>query len=68
MVPPGVATVTRLCAYDRPRSIGEVNPDLDPFGPLFLPSRSDPVPQPRTVPDLVADLHALLRVADVPGP
>jgi pimeloyl-ACP methyl ester carboxylesterase len=31
-------------------------------------SRSDPVPQPRTAPEVVADLHALLRAAQVPGP
>ena len=68
MVLPGVAAFTRVCAYDRPGTIGEVNPDLDPDGPLFFPSRSDPVPQPRTVRDMVADLHALLRGADVPGP
>ncbi|MDQ3694869.1 MAG: alpha/beta hydrolase [Chloroflexota bacterium] len=68
MVLPGVAAFTRVCAYDRPGTIGEVNPDLDPDGPLFFPSRSDPVPQPRTTRDLVADLHALLRAAAVPGP
>ena len=68
MVLPGVAEFTRVCAYDRPGTMGEVNPDLDPYGPLFFPSRSDPVPQPRTPRDLVADLHALLRAADVPGP
>jgi pimeloyl-ACP methyl ester carboxylesterase len=68
MVLPGVAKFTRVCAYDRPGTIGEVNPDLDPFGPLFFHSRSDPVPQPRTTRDKVADLHALLRAADITGP
>ncbi len=68
MVLPGVAAFTRVCAYDRPGTIGEVNPDLDSDGPLFYPSRSDPVPQPRTAQDMVADLHALLIAADVPGP
>ena len=68
LVLPGVAAFTRVCAYDRPGTIGEVNPDLDPDGPLFYPSRSDPVPQPRTAKDLVADLHALLDAAAVPGP
>ena len=48
--------------------LGEVNPDLDPDGPPFFPSRSDPVPQPRTTREKVADLHALLRAADIPGP
>ena len=68
MVLPGVAEFTRVCAYDRPGTLGEVNPDLDPDGPPFFPSRSDPVPQPRTTREKVADLHALLRAADIPGP
>jgi pimeloyl-ACP methyl ester carboxylesterase len=68
MVLPGISEFTRVCAYDRPGTLGEVNPDLDPYGPLFFPSRSDPVPQPRTTRDKVADLHALLRAADIPGP
>ena len=68
MVLPGVAAFTRVCAYDRPGTIGAVNPDLDPDGPLFYPSRSDPVPQPRTAQEMAGDLHALLRAADVPGP
>ena len=68
MVLPGVAAFTRVCAYDRPGTIGEVNPSLDPYGPLFYPSRSDPVPQPRTTQDMVDDLHALLGAADIPGP
>jgi pimeloyl-ACP methyl ester carboxylesterase len=44
---------TRVCSYDHPN------------GPW---SRSDPAPIPRTARDDVADLHALLRVAHVPGP
>jgi pimeloyl-ACP methyl ester carboxylesterase len=44
---------TRVCSYDRPG------------GPQ---SRSDPAPFPRTARDFVADLHALLQVARVPGP
>jgi pimeloyl-ACP methyl ester carboxylesterase len=44
---------TRVCSYDRPG------------GPA---SRSDPAPTPRTARDFVADLHALLRAAHVPGP
>jgi pimeloyl-ACP methyl ester carboxylesterase len=44
---------TRVCSYDRPG------------GPR---SRSDPASIPRTARDFVADLHALLRVAHVPGP
>jgi pimeloyl-ACP methyl ester carboxylesterase len=48
-----VAPFTRVCSYDHPN------------GPW---SRSDPAPIPRTARDYVADLHALLRVARVPGP
>jgi pimeloyl-ACP methyl ester carboxylesterase len=68
MVLPGVAQFTRVCAYDRPGTLTPRNPSLDPYGPLFYPSRSDPVPQPRTTRDVVAELHALLQAAHVPGP
>jgi pimeloyl-ACP methyl ester carboxylesterase len=44
---------TRVCSYDRPGGPG---------------SRSDPAPTPRTARDFVADLHALLPAARVPGP
>jgi pimeloyl-ACP methyl ester carboxylesterase len=68
MVQPGVAAFTRVCAYDRPGTIGAADPDSDPGGPEFYPSRSDPVPQPRTARDAMADLHALVRAAGIPGP
>ena len=55
---PGVAAVTRVCAYDRPGTIGD----------LGHVSRSDPVPMPRTAGDIVSDLHRLLAAAQVPGP
>jgi pimeloyl-ACP methyl ester carboxylesterase len=48
-----LAPFTRVCSWDHPN------------GPR---SRSDPAPTPRTARDYVADLHALLRVARVPGP
>jgi len=48
-----LAPFTRVCSWDHPN------------GPW---SRSDPAPPPRPAPDYVADLHALLRVARVPGP
>jgi pimeloyl-ACP methyl ester carboxylesterase len=48
-----LAPFTRVCSYDHPN------------GPW---SRSDPAPTPRTARDFVADLHALLRAAHVPGP
>jgi pimeloyl-ACP methyl ester carboxylesterase len=55
---PGVANFTRVYAYDRPGTVvgGE------------SPSRSDPVSQPTTAQDGVADLHALLSAAEEPGP
>ncbi|WP_448006748.1 alpha/beta fold hydrolase [Agromyces bauzanensis] len=54
---PRLADHTRVCAYDRPGT---------PVGMEF--SRSDPAPQPTTVADMVADLHALLDAAGEPGP
>ena len=59
---PAVAAFTRVCAYDRPGTIGA---DIDDPA---LRSRSDPVSQPRAPEDVVADLHDLLAAADVPGP
>jgi pimeloyl-ACP methyl ester carboxylesterase len=61
MVLEGVATVTRVCLYERPGVAAILAGDLEP-------SRSDPVPMPRTVEAIVADLHTLLQVAEVPGP
>jgi pimeloyl-ACP methyl ester carboxylesterase len=61
MVLAGVAGFTRVCAYDRPGTAASHGEDV-------LPSRSDPVAQPRTPTDAVADLHALLGAAGVPGP
>ena len=58
MVMPGVAAFTRVCAYDRPGTTLGVDDR----------SRSDPVPMPRTLRDTVADLHALLIHAKIPGP
>jgi pimeloyl-ACP methyl ester carboxylesterase len=61
MVLDGVAAVTRVCAYERPGAPAVLDEDLHP-------SRSDPVPQPRTAEAVVADLHTLLQTAGVPGP
>ena len=53
----GVGNFTRVCACDRPGTpVGE------------KPSRSDPVPQPTTAKDAVADLHVLLSAAGEAGP
>jgi pimeloyl-ACP methyl ester carboxylesterase len=55
---PAVAMFTRVCAYDRPGTYRD---------PGF-PGRSDPIRGTRTADDIVADLHALLTAANVPGP
>jgi pimeloyl-ACP methyl ester carboxylesterase len=61
---PVIADSTRVCAYDRPGTVVATG-----NGPTdFLPSRSDPVPQPTTLQDHVADLHALLRASGERGP
>jgi pimeloyl-ACP methyl ester carboxylesterase len=54
----GVARFTRVCAYDRPNTTLEDG----------RRSRSDSVSPPRTAADAVAELHALLGAARVPGP
>jgi pimeloyl-ACP methyl ester carboxylesterase len=61
MVLPGVAETTRVCAYDRPGTVASIGEDN------FI-SRSDPIAQPRTAPEVVTELHALLQAAEVPGP
>src|SRR6201987_3155190 len=53
-----IRKTTRVCAYDRPGA-----PHLDQ---TF--SRSDPVTQPTSPQNVVNDLVALLKGADVPGP
>lgn len=68
MVFQAVQEFSRVMLYDRPGTIGEVNTSLDPNGPLFYPSRSDPVPQPRTIGDIVDDLRALLAATEIPPP
>lgn len=68
MVFPAVAELTHVFTYDRPGTIGEVNPALEPYGPLFYPSRSDPVPMPRTFQDMAADVDAVLTGSGQTGP
>jgi pimeloyl-ACP methyl ester carboxylesterase len=55
---PTVGGFTRVCSYDRPGTARE-------DGTL---TTSTPVPQPTTTRADVADLHALLAAAKVPGP
>ena len=61
MVLPGVAAFTRVCTYERPGTAVVLDGAVQP-------SRSQDVPMPRRVVDMVADLHALLHTAGVPGP
>ena len=61
-VPTGLARTHRVCSYDRPGTL-RYAVDGNP-----LTDRSSPVPQPRTAADTVAELHAVLLAAHVPGP
>jgi len=58
---PGLARENRVCAYDRPGT-------LRAMADAPLTDRSTPVAQPRTVRDLVSELHGLLSAAQVPTP
>lgn len=62
MVMHQVAQFARAYAYDRPGTYSPVGDDD------VLPSRSDPVIQPRSVTEMVDELHALLQAAEIPGP
>jgi pimeloyl-ACP methyl ester carboxylesterase len=55
---PGVGAFTRVCAYDRPGTLLDAD----------HPGRSDPAPMPQMAAQMVADLHAVLQAAAVPGP
>ena len=59
---PAIAETNRVCVYDRPGTV------LLKDNGDFLPSRSDPVPQPTTLKDDAADLHALLGASGERGP
>ena len=61
MVLAGVAETTRVCTYDRPGTVASIGED-------DFVSRSDAIAQPRTAPEVVAELHALLQAAEIPGP
>lgn len=61
MVMPQVATFTRVCAYDRPGTV-------TPLGDQDLIGRSDAIPQPRTLPEVVEELHALVNAAGIETP
>src|SRR5215218_8681690 len=61
MVLAGVAETTRVCTYDRPGTVASIGED-------DFVSRSDAIAQPRTSMEVVAELHALLQAAEIPGP
>lgn len=61
MALPGIAQFTRVCAYDRPGTATVLDDGLHP-------SRSDPAAMPRNAELSVAELHALLQAAEIPGP
>ncbi len=61
MVMPSVAEFTRVCAYDRPGTATSLGDD-------DLIGRSDPIPQPRTAPETVDELRALVHAADIETP
>jgi pimeloyl-ACP methyl ester carboxylesterase len=61
---PAIAETNRVCAYDRPGTIVATGEGIEDFEK----SRSDPVPQPRTLQDGVSDLHALLSASGERGP
>ncbi|MCV7079278.1 alpha/beta fold hydrolase [Mycobacterium szulgai] len=58
---PALARQHRVCAYDRPGTLRSSTPPT-------ITDRSSPAPMPRTAQDVVADLHALLGAARLPGP
>src|SRR6516165_6394459 len=58
---PGLARENRVCAYDRPGTMRNM-------ADAPMTDRSTPVAQPRTVRDLVSELHGLLSAAQLPTP
>jgi pimeloyl-ACP methyl ester carboxylesterase len=57
----GVARFTHVCIYDRPGTIRYTQPPA-------LTTRSTPVPMPRQLPNVAADLHRLLMRAGLRAP
>ncbi|MEO8668070.1 MAG: alpha/beta hydrolase [Bauldia sp.] len=56
---PEIAKLTRVCAYDRPGTVGALAAE---------PSRSNPAPLPTSAAGAASDLQALLAAARMPGP
>ena len=71
LAPPGRAA-GRWCCPGWPSSPASVpttaRAPSPPSARMLLVSRSDAIAQPRTTPEVVADLHALLQAAAIPGP
>lgn len=61
MVMPAVAEFARVCAYDRPGTATSLGDD-------DMISRSDAISQPRTLPEVVEELHALVHAAGIETP
>jgi pimeloyl-ACP methyl ester carboxylesterase len=59
----GVARFTHACIYDRPGTIRQ-----SPTQPPAVTTRSTPVPMPRKLPNMAADLHKLLMSAGIRAP
>ena len=57
----GVARFTHVCIYDRPGTIRYTQPSA-------LTTRSTPVPMPRKLPNIAADLPRLLMGAGLRAP
>ncbi len=57
----GVSRFTHVCMYDRPGTIRYTTP-------LALTTRSTSAPMPRKLPDMAADLHALIHRAGIRTP
>lgn len=58
----GLASTNRVCTYDRPGTLDYSE------NPPRVNTDSTPVTMPETAADVVADLHATLAAADIPGP
>jgi pimeloyl-ACP methyl ester carboxylesterase len=63
----GLAASTRVCWYDRPGSVRQIDDRGQPLAKM-VPSRSQTVPQPRTGAEVVGELHDLLAEAGVAAP
>lgn len=61
MVMEGASAFTHAATYDRPGTYAAIGEEV-------IVSRSDPVKQPRTATEVVAELRETLKAAAIPGP